>query len=81
MGCAVTQVMPIPPIALQLRTGVAILSYADQLSFGILVDFETVPDIDEFARGIEDAVARLVASSRLPKASRDHRGLSLVVGV
>ena len=65
---------------MQLRTGVAMLSYADDLYFGILADFDSVPDIDEFARGVERAVARLVASSKRRHATSDHRGLSLVVG-
>lgn len=79
MGRTVVGVMPVPPIAMQLRTGVAMLSYADDLFFGILADFDAVPDVEELARGIETAVARLVASSKR-KAARDRRGLSLVVG-
>ncbi|MGH9208316.1 MAG: WS/DGAT domain-containing protein, partial [Acidimicrobiales bacterium] len=71
-------VMPVPPIALQLRTAVAMLSYADDLFFGILADFDAVPDVDELARGIETAVARLVVRSKRRKSVRDHRGLSLV---
>lgn len=49
----------IPPIALQLRTGVAILSYADDLVFGITADYDAGSDIDELADGIKIAVARL----------------------
>lgn len=79
MGRTVTDVMAVPPIAMRLRTGVAMLSYADQLFFGILADFNAVPDVDELARGVEIAVARLVASSRRRKPSRDRRGLALVV--
>lgn len=79
MGRKVTAVIPIPPIAMRIRTGVAILSYADDLYFGILADFDAVPDVDELAHGLEIAVARLVASSKRPRAVRDHRGLSLVV--
>ncbi|MGH3525642.1 MAG: WS/DGAT domain-containing protein, partial [Mycobacterium sp.] len=78
MGRKVIGVMPVPPIALQLRTGVAMLSYADDLFFGILADFDAVPDVDELARGIETAVARLVVRSKRRKSVRDHRGLSLV---
>ena len=37
------------------------------------------PDVDELARGVEVAVARLVACSKRRRASSDHRGLSLVV--
>ncbi len=78
MGHEVLSVFPIPPIAMNLRTGVAMLSYADDLLFGILADYETVPDIDALARGIEIAVARLAASSKQRRATTDRRGLSLV---
>lgn len=63
MGREVVRMLPIPPIAIQLRTGVAIVSYADELIFGIIGDYDTTPDVDELATGIEDAVARLVAES------------------
>ena len=59
MGREVLRVLPIPPIALQLRTGIAIVSYADELVFGITADYDAAPDVDELARGIEHAVARL----------------------
>ncbi|MDT5010653.1 MAG: diacylglycerol O-acyltransferase / wax synthase [Mycobacterium sp.] len=61
MGRKVLRMMPIPPIALGLRTGIAIVSYADKLVFGITGDYDTAPDVDDLARGIERAVERLVA--------------------
>ncbi len=60
MGREVVRVVPIPPIALQLRTGIAMLSYADELVFGITGDFDAASDVDDLARGIERAVRRLV---------------------
>jgi WS/DGAT/MGAT family acyltransferase len=78
MGRKVIGVLPVPPIALQLRTGVAMLSYADDLFFGILADFDTMCDVDEFTRSIETAVARLVKSSKRREAAHAHGGLSLV---
>ena len=63
MGREVVRMLPVPPIALQLRTGIAILSYADDLTFGITADYDTAPDVDDLARGIEHGVARLVALS------------------
>lgn len=63
MGHRVLRLLPIPPIALQLRTGVAVLSYADDLVFGITADYDTGPDIEELANGIARAVARLAAVS------------------
>ena len=64
MGRRVLEILPIPPIALQLRTGIAMLSYADNFIFGITADYDTAPDIEALAAGIEDGVARLVAASR-----------------
>ncbi|MEO8813887.1 MAG: wax ester/triacylglycerol synthase family O-acyltransferase [Mycobacterium sp.] len=78
LGRKVIGLLPVPPLALQLRTGVAMLSYADNLFFGVIADFDTMPDVDEFARSIETAVARLVASSKHRKGSRGRRGLSLI---
>ena len=63
MGRDVQRLLPIPPIALHLRTGIAMLSYGDDLVFGITADYDAVPDVDELASGIEAAVARLVAIS------------------
>ncbi|MEB3982058.1 wax ester/triacylglycerol synthase family O-acyltransferase [Mycobacterium sp. 663a-19] len=79
MGRRVLEVFPVPPIAMQLRTGVAMLSYADELFFGILADYDGVPDVEQLARGIEAAVARLVAISKRRKAPRTRGPLSLVV--
>jgi diacylglycerol O-acyltransferase / wax synthase len=59
MGRTVARVLPIPPIALRLRTGVAVLSYADELVFGITADYDAAADVDELANGIATAVARL----------------------
>lgn len=77
MGCAVVGVFPVPPIALQLRTGVSVLSYAGELFIGVLADYEFAA-VDELARGLEAAVARLEARSKRRKPLRDWHGLTLV---
>lgn len=59
MGHNVVSVLPIPPIALRLRTGVAVLSYADELVFGITADYDTTADVSQLAESIERAVWRL----------------------
>jgi diacylglycerol O-acyltransferase / wax synthase len=64
MGRQVLEVLPIPPIALRLRTGIAMVSYADSFFFGITADYDTAPEVDEFANGIEDGLKRLAAISR-----------------
>lgn len=79
IGQRVLSVFPVPPIAMQLRTGVAMLSYGEDLFFGILADYDALADVDELARGIEVAVARLVASSKRRNPARGRCGLSVVV--
>jgi diacylglycerol O-acyltransferase / wax synthase len=64
MGREVLETLPVPPIALQLRTGIAMVSYADSFVFGITGDHDAAPDLDQLATGIEHAVARLAAISR-----------------
>jgi diacylglycerol O-acyltransferase len=64
MGRQVLEILPIPPIALQLRTGIAMLSYADMFIFGITADYDTAPDIEALAAGIENGVAQLVRAGR-----------------
>ncbi|PQM49136.1 putative diacylglycerol O-acyltransferase tgs1 [Mycobacterium talmoniae] len=64
MGGKVAGLLPIAPIALRLRTGVAVLSYADELVFGITADYDGAADVELLAEGIGRAVARLAALSR-----------------
>lgn len=73
LGRRVLEVLPIPPIALQLRTGIAMVSYADHFVFGITADYDTAPDIEALAGGIENGVARLIAASRTHRRKRAGR--------
>lgn len=63
MDREVVRLLPIPPIALQLRTAIAIFSYADQLIFGVTADYDTAPDVEDLTEGIAQAIRRLVAAS------------------
>ncbi len=64
LGHNVQRILPIPPIALRLRTAVAVLSYADDLVFGITADYDAAPDVEQLAIGIDKAVAHLEALSQ-----------------
>jgi WS/DGAT/MGAT family acyltransferase len=73
MGRRVLEILPIPPIALQLRTAVAMVSYADNFVFGITADFDAAPDVDALTAGIEDGVARLLEISRGRRGKRGFK--------
>jgi diacylglycerol O-acyltransferase len=75
IGREVLEILPIPPIALHLRTGIAMLSYADSFTFGITADYDTAPDVEKLAHGIENGVQQLVAASR----ARGKRGRGLAL--
>ncbi len=70
MGRQVLEVLPIAPIALHLRTAIAMLSYADNFVFGITADYDTAPDIEALAAGIQHGVAQLVTASRAHRRKR-----------
>ncbi|MGW0179442.1 wax ester/triacylglycerol synthase family O-acyltransferase [Nocardia sp. NPDC003345] len=64
-GRRVLDLLPAVPIAMRLRTAIAILSYHDHLVFGITGDYDTTPDIDVLAAGIERAIGDLAARAGL----------------
>lgn len=64
MGQWIDQLLPIPPTALQLSTGVAVLSYRNELVFGIIADYDAAQDKEQLVAGIELGMARLVAHSQ-----------------
>lgn len=70
MDREVVSLMPVPPIALQLRTGIAIMTYADQLVFGLIGDFDAEVSVDELAAGIGEGVQRLIDVSLVHDRSR-----------
>jgi diacylglycerol O-acyltransferase / wax synthase len=64
MGKNVERLLPIPPTASQLSSGVAVLSYGDELVFGITADYDAAPELEQLAAGIERGMARLAALSQ-----------------
>jgi len=56
-------VYPYVPLAGSVRIGIAIFSYAGQLSFGVTGDYESASDIDVLATGIEAGITELMRSS------------------
>ncbi len=61
LGQTMERLLPIPPTAMQLSTGVAVQSYGDELVFGITAEHDAAFDVKQLAAGIELGMARLVA--------------------
>jgi len=64
LGRRIVEIYPYVPIALRVRTGVAMLSYAGRVTFGITSDADTVPETDVLAKAIEREVEALRAGVR-----------------
>ena len=60
LGRRMTEHRPFVPIGPGLRVGTAILSYDGRLFFGVTGDYDTAPDVDVVATGIEAGIAELL---------------------
>ncbi|MGY1949053.1 wax ester/triacylglycerol synthase family O-acyltransferase [Nocardia asiatica] len=81
-GRNVIELWPCIPIAMRVRTTIAILSYLDRLTFGITGDYDTTPDIETMSSSITTEIAVLLAHARdrqLPR--RPQPALSRAIGI
>jgi len=62
-GRRMIKAYPYVPLAGQVRVGVAIFSYDGQVTFGITGDYDSAPDIDVLACGIEDGMKEMLKRS------------------
>jgi hypothetical protein len=68
----------VPLLASGVRIVVGIFSYDGHLYFGITGDYDTVPDIDVLRRGIEAAMAELLAAARAAPVGVNGAGRAAV---
>jgi diacylglycerol O-acyltransferase len=61
LGRKMIELLPYVPIAVRLRIGVAILSYCDNLTFGLTGDYDSAPDLELLAEAIEKGIEELSA--------------------
>jgi WS/DGAT/MGAT family acyltransferase len=69
-GRELLEYLPYVPIGPGVRIGVAILSYNGRLQFAITGDYDTAPDIDVLADGIQAALATLLQLAGEDSAER-----------
>jgi WS/DGAT/MGAT family acyltransferase len=58
-GAPLKTVWPLVPLAADHALGIAVLSYAGRVTFGINADYDAAPDVDVLAQGIVDALGEL----------------------
>ena len=75
-GRRMTDPFPMVPLAKNQGLGIALLSYAGKINFGLVGDFDTMWDLDDFAGDVADSLAELAAEagvelSPAPETARD----------
>ena len=60
LGPQAKEIFPIPFLAGERALAIAIISYDGKVGFGLLADYDALPDLDVVAEGIEASLAQLV---------------------
>jgi len=63
-GALLREVHPVVPLAAAHSVGIAIFSYNGVITFGVIADSESTPDIDVLTDGIEQGIDELLALVR-----------------
>jgi WS/DGAT/MGAT family acyltransferase len=72
-GAPLTDIVPIVPLAADHAVGIAVISYAGRITFGLIADHATVPDLDVLKEGIATSLAELAALLPRTGRARAHR--------
>jgi diacylglycerol O-acyltransferase / wax synthase len=75
LGREMQEIIPIAFLPEHHALAVAIMSYNGKVDFGLLADYDAMPDIDAFAAHLEESLAELLAAARSAgKASARSNG-------
>ena len=69
-GAELVDVVPIVPLAADHALGIAVVSYAGGMTFGLCADRAGVPDLDVLSDGILTALSELAALAHTTSAAR-----------
>jgi WS/DGAT/MGAT family acyltransferase len=78
LGRRMLAIYPVVPLAPMTAVGIAIMSYCGRLSFGIMADFDAVPDLGDLIADLEGALfdlGRAAETERHPWRMRERDGV------
>jgi diacylglycerol O-acyltransferase len=70
LGRRLRSLYPVVPLARRQALGIAVMSYNGHLGFGLLGDYDALPDLDLIAQELERAIRRLHRAATPPKPAR-----------
>jgi diacylglycerol O-acyltransferase len=73
MGRPLRRLYPQVPLVENAALGIAIMSYDGRIDFGLLADYDALPDLDDVASALDGAIAELAAvAGAVPTARRSR---------
>ena len=63
LGRRLQVLYPVVPLARRQALGIAVMSYDGHLGFGLLADYDALPELEEIARGIKWAIVSLARAA------------------
>jgi diacylglycerol O-acyltransferase / wax synthase len=73
LGRRMERIFPVPFLAGSRSLAIAIMSYDGGMDFGLLGDYDAMPDLDVLAEGIEGALAELLLLARRHKRIEERK--------
>ena len=71
VGHRLLDLFPMAPLTANQALGVAVMSYAGQMGFGLIADFDALPDVGVVAEGLEKSIAELLQEAESAAAHAD----------
>lgn len=73
-GHRLLDLFPMAPLGANQALGIAVMSYDGQLGFGLLADFDALPDVGVVAEGLEKSIAELLQEAEEAAARAEGNG-------
>jgi diacylglycerol O-acyltransferase / wax synthase len=73
LGRELDAIFPMVPLAENTALGIAIMSYNGQLNFGLVSDFDALPDVEAFAEELRLSIEEMVAAAGAGAADGNGR--------
>jgi diacylglycerol O-acyltransferase len=73
MGRPLRRLYPLVPLVDNAALGIAIMSYDGRIDFGLLADYDALPDLDDVAAALDGAIAELAAVAGVPTTDGGRR--------
>jgi WS/DGAT/MGAT family acyltransferase len=73
LGHRLARIYPLVPLAENCALGIAIMSYDGRIDFGLVSDYDALPDLDDIAGALDASIAELAGAAGVPAGTRGKR--------